>query len=523
MIVTPYAYKDHLNLPDRLAIAQTYTRLGGYRGLVTELAIDYRTNRQQIYAILSDVSDGFGPQLPGPKPAGESRLVEHIATLEATNRLLKQENEQLHRRLGQSVEVTDERLERLLLTGIGEMLPYETLQTIVKVAYRPEFVPSVGYLSGLVNHTGTIAGLILNDERVTSAFQAAACDEIFFHQQPILTVVEPETMAIGAIEKMGDRTANSWQAVLSHFPNLRYVISDLARGLTRGVQLSGNLLHQGDLFHFLRDVGRTTQRLERHLERILKAEADAWDKWCSGRIYTPTLERMLAKVDTFLEQMEHYYQAIERLSDAFWPMTKEGYLLTERQAKQILADVAQRLSVLEDVLDVKLLIKQVQKAQNHCLAYLREISYQLGRFVLTLPEGLPIPKNQFLRLAIRDVCLRYAFWQGTMVHHEYLQLWEALWPLGEHLAIFGDLVLKVSKLLYTPLRASSLVECFNSKLRTAQYVKKHVSQEYLWLLALKHDMEPFAHGKRQGHSPFELLGIDLGTNDWVDFVRTYQP
>ena len=70
--------------------------------------------------------------------------------------------EQLHRCLGQSVEVTPERLERLLLTGIGEMLPYETIQTIVSVAYRPEFVPSVGHLSGLVNHTGTIAGLILN-------------------------------------------------------------------------------------------------------------------------------------------------------------------------------------------------------------------------------------------------------------------------------------------------------------------------------------------------------------------------
>ena len=67
-----------------------------------------------------------------------------------------------------------------LLTGIAEMLPYETLQTVVKVAYGPEYVPSVGHLSALVNHTGTIAGLILNYERVTSAFQAAACDETFF-------------------------------------------------------------------------------------------------------------------------------------------------------------------------------------------------------------------------------------------------------------------------------------------------------------------------------------------------------
>ena len=338
--------------------------------------------------------------------------------------------EQLHRCLRQSVEVTPERLERLLLTGIGEMLPYETIQTIVSVAYRPEFVPSVGHLSGLVNHTGTIAGLILNDERVTSAFQAAACDEIFFHQQPILTVVEPDSMAIGAIEKMGDRTAESWQAVLSHFPKLRYVVSDLARGLIKGVQLSGNLLHQGEMFHFLRDVGRTTQRLERHLQRLLKEETDAWDKWCAGRIYTPTLENTLAKINTFLAQMEQYYQTIERLSLAFWPIMDNGRLLTEKQAKLILTEVRSRLSSLVDAFGLADLIKQVRNAQTHCLSYIREISCQLGRLVYPLPETLRIPKNHLLRLAIEDVCLRYAFSQGVQVHREYLSLWEMLWPLG---------------------------------------------------------------------------------------------
>lgn len=381
----------------------------------------------------------------------------------------------------------------------------------------------MGRLSALVNHAGTVAGLILNDDLVTDAFQAAACDEIFFHQQPILTVVEPDTMAIGAIEKMGNRTATSWQAVLSHFPKLRYVVSDLARGLIKGVQLSGNLLHQGDLFHFLREVGRTTQQLERRLGQVLKEETDAWDKWCAGQIYTPTLENTLAKADTLLVQMEQYYQAIERLSDAFWPMTDEGRLLTEKQAKLILAQVIQRLSPLGDALELANLVKQVRKAQTHCLTYQREISYQLGRLVATLPETLLIPKNQFLRLAIEDVCLRYALMQGAKVHPQYLALWETLWSLGDHLATFGSLVRQVEKILYTPKRASSLVESFNSKLRTVQYVKKHVSQEYLWLLALKHNIEPFAHGKRLGHSPFELLGINLGTNDWVDLVRTYQP
>ena len=137
MVLPQFQYKDNLPLSSRLAIAQTYVCFDGYHGLVTELATDFQTSRQQIYAILADVELGFASQLPEPKPVEESRLlVDRIATLDTTNRLLEQENKQLHRRLRQSVEVTPERLERLLLTGIGEMLPYETLQTIVSVVYQ---------------------------------------------------------------------------------------------------------------------------------------------------------------------------------------------------------------------------------------------------------------------------------------------------------------------------------------------------------------------------------------------------
>lgn len=284
----------------------------------------------------------------------------------------------------------------------------------------------------------------------------------------------------------------------------------------------GNLLHQGDLYHFLRDVGRTTQRLERRFERMLKREAEAWDNWCKGRIYIPTLEKVMAEVNVFLEQMEQYYQAIERLSDAFWPVTDDGRLLTEKEAKRILADVVQRLNALSSVFALESLIKQVRKAQVHCLTYLKDISHRLGRLVSSLDDKLPIPKNQFLRLAIREVCLN-ALMQGFAVQREYATLWEVLWPLGDHLATFHCLVRQIEKIIKMPRRASSLVECLNSKLRKVQHVKKQVSQEYLWLLALKHNMEAFAHGKRQGHSPFEMLGIDFGTNDWIDLLSTYQP
>jgi len=140
MILTQYQYKNNLNLSDRLAIAHKYIRLNGYHGLVTELAEDYNTNRQQIYSILSDVEEKFAPKLPGPNPQDPLRLHQRIAELEATEKLLEQENKQLQMRLQQSVEVTPRRLNRFLLTGLGEILPYETLQTMVEVAYGPEYV-----------------------------------------------------------------------------------------------------------------------------------------------------------------------------------------------------------------------------------------------------------------------------------------------------------------------------------------------------------------------------------------------
>ena len=97
----------------------------------------------------------------------------------------------------------------------------------------------------VMQHYGTIAGLILLDEEVTSKFSSAGVDEIFFHRTPILTVVDPDSMAVGVCERSEDRTGESWNSVLTCLPNLRYVISDEARGIGNGVYLtSETILHQ---------------------------------------------------------------------------------------------------------------------------------------------------------------------------------------------------------------------------------------------------------------------------------------
>ena len=61
MVLSQFQYKDNLPFSSRLAIAQTYVCFDGYHGLVTELATDFQTNRQQIYAIFADTEQRFAP------------------------------------------------------------------------------------------------------------------------------------------------------------------------------------------------------------------------------------------------------------------------------------------------------------------------------------------------------------------------------------------------------------------------------------------------------------------------------
>ena len=104
----------------------------------------------------------------------------------------------------------------------------------------------------------------------------------------------------------------------------------------------------------------------------------------------------------------------------------------------------------------------------------------------------------------------------------YRNLWEKVRALKKLIPVFLKVLSSVKKILYHPKRASSLVECFNSILRPIQQVKKQVTQEFLWLKALHHNIKVFKQGKRKGKSPFQLLGIDFGMQDWIELLENYQ-
>jgi hypothetical protein len=82
-----------------------------------------------------------------------------------------------------------------------------------------------------------------------------------------------------------------------------------------------------------------------------------------------------------------------------------------------------------------------------------------------------------------------------------------------------ELELAVLRAVDAAVRSSSSVECINSRVRPVQAARKQLSEDFLYLLAVYHNMRPFGRGSvREGHTPAELAGIELPTRDWIDLL-----
>lgn len=533
VFVNALSFKDHLDLTDRLEIAVEYLKSGGFYGSVIDLANAYNTNRQRVYDILDRVLAAFHPKPPGPTPNPAESREKRIAELEAENAGLRARVQELEAKQDNSIEVTRQRVRDLSLTLAVLPVSYRDIRDVVGLAYGENYAPSEATLCGMIQHYGVIAGLILLDDEVTWKFSSACVDEIFFHRTPILTVVDPYSMAVGACERSEDRTGESWHGILSHFPNLDYIISDQARGIARGIYLTAGtpetIQHQSDLYHLLTEISRTTRRLETRIEKLLKAEEKAWQDWGTGRIYIKTMEKTLVKVDRQLVLMEQYYQALELLDFAFSPMTSDHQVNAREHGRQILSDVIQRLKSLPE-LGIDDLVKILDKRAPGCLVFLDQLQHELSIIpaeLFELGEDSQFTAHtaaEIRELAIQEVCLEHAMADDPSdeVFCAYGVLWGKVRSLKKLVPAFLQVVSGVRRILYHPKRASSLVECYNSILRPIQQVKKQVTQEFLWLKALHHNMKSFKQGRRKGKSPFQLLGIDFGVQNWIQLLDDYQ-
>ena len=81
-------------------------------------------------------------------------------------------------------------------------------------------------------------------------------------------------------------------------------------------------------------------------------------------------------------------------------------------------------------------------------------------------------------------------------------------------ASFGTVVQQIRNVFQTCWRARSLVEGINSVVRMQQARHRRMTPGLIDLKRFYWNCRKFRTGRRKGHSPYELLGIKLPTDDW---------
>lgn len=454
-------------------------------GTVTRLAKEHDVSRQTIYDI-ADAGEqvlvtGLEPGPHGPQPEGKTvwidrnRLVRSVVTLAGA---------------GVSQRDTADCLAEMLDTHLssswvnGELTKMEKAAAAVNERWQPAV-----------------------DETLSG-------DEIYSNGGPNLLVVGNDSLYIYALTRQPVSDGETWGCVLMEMPDTPQFASDAGKGLEAGVKEAGIEVHQLDWDHLLRPLWGQVTRLE-------KQAYTALDK----------VEERVSQFDQASTQrrLEQHLEAWERLSadaegklarhDAFLEIAQQvdaQFALIDLESGQLRAPVAGAESL-------RALGKQLQEWEGRVY---EKLSTNLTNWADDLFCYQPV-----LARALSPLIAQW----GTAAIQALSRIWQieadekrctlpvlerqarqTLWEksLDEAFSLLGPKQLweaweALSQVLGHSWRGSMLAECVNSLLRPVLDGRKHTDQGCLELFRFLHNVHPCERGKRAGHSPAQLVGLNV--------------
>jgi hypothetical protein len=514
--------RTDISLDDRLEIFSRYWRFGDDYGTVSHLAEEFRTSRQFVYDLSARVKQALDWRAAG-RPEVDHRDDE-ITRLKQRIRELEADCDGLEGQLALERAKPRQDRFRLLMELALSPVSEEKIVRCLEAAFGPDGQVSVGWVNNQLQKAGQAALSILQGTKIRESVHEAAIDELFRHRQPILCVIDPQTLLATVPEAAENRKGETWQTVLDQYPNLEFVVSDQASGLRKGVNNSRRpIAHQYDVFHFKREIGRWLRSQEARcyelMEQVEQARRliDAPRLLSSARVQArveyrqkaATLDDRLLAFD-WIELIVNYLY--ENLT-AYDMRRKE--IRTKAGAEAIIGEVLGLLKEVE-LINTKLLITMIEGARPGLLTFLTVLEKKLQQVEVRWRYVTGSRPAVFNALAS-------AWYHRPEAHrskrgqHAYLRALLGLRHWSRRIENFTEVQRQVYEALDQVVRASSAVECFNSLLRPYVSVKKHLSQGFLALIALYHNARPLQ--QRGDRSPLELAGVDLGDDDWVRLIE----
>jgi hypothetical protein len=190
---------------------------------------------------------------------------------------------------------------------------------------------------------------------------------------------------------------------------------------------------------------------------------------------------------------------------AFEYRTPTGGLPKAAEARRI---VREALTEMKNTPQGRQLAKKLQRMEDpSALSFLEVLEAGLAK--LGLEQVGPDREAKLVRLVAETLAWRKQ--DKTSVE------WLAQASTG---SLADHVELSVIGLVDEAFRSSSYVECVNSRIRLVQVARKRMSEDFVYLLAVYHNLKPFGRGSvREGGSPAQLAGIELPTDDWLELLE----
>jgi hypothetical protein len=373
--------------------------------------------------------------------------------------------------------------------------------------------PSLGWVNGVLSQVEAAAAEI-NQRWQPQIGETLAGDEIYANGQPNLLVVGNDSLYIYALSRQPECDGETWGCTLLDGPACPQFASDAGTGLAAGVKAAQLAVHQLDWDHLLRPLWGQAARLEKQAYAALQAvEARA------ELFMTATTPKRLQQHLTKWEQLSQI--AAEKMA------RYDAFARIARQVDDCFALIDLASGQLQDVTEGT---RQLQALGHQLQSWSGRIYQKLAANLQNWAPGLfsyqPVLADALQPLQARygqpAICALSRLWQLQANHKRrpgsrldqanYQRRWQQFWQeavaqLGQpHFASAWN---QLSQLLGRAWRGSMLAECVNSRLRPVLAGRKHTDQGCLELFRFLHNVRPFARGKRAGHSPAQLVGLEL--------------
>lgn len=477
--------RDDITSSQRAQIVIAVLHSGRSWGTVTRLAEKHRISRQTVYEIAAAgervLTIGLEPGPHGPQVREKAIWIDRNRLVRGTVMLAG---------AGVSQRNISACLEELLDTRMSPSWVNAELAKVEKAA------------------------AVVNERWQPAVDETLSGDEIYSNGTPNLLVVGNDSLYIYALTRQPTSDGETWGCVLLDTPDTPQFSSDAGKGLEAGAKAAEIAVHQLDWDHLLRPLWGQATRLEKQAyaalekveERVVKFDQASTPKRLEQHFQA--WERLSADAEDRITHCDAFLQIARQVDDQFALIDLEsGQLRDPVAGAESLRNLGQQLQEWEGRIYDKLssnLINWARGLFSYQSVLTRALSPLISQWGAAAIQALSriwqIEADEKRRVrSLPEQRARQVLWEASLDEALALLGPQQLWEAWEALC----------QVLDRPWRGSMLAECVNSLLRPILDGRKHTDQGCLELFRFLHNAHPFERGKRAGHSPAQLVGLDV--------------